>query len=256
MIIQEINATVNSYTLNGKIIVPSTIMTATPQAENGDLAYAPNFQLKLGDNDKKLNVTDIVNTSFTFGDYNYTSNMRVTNRSGDIATLQFVDGLTSELNDDSSDDDSSDDPDIPETHTFSFAQNLYTCKATYDGTSTTYDDALVTFLYDGNEISLSPSECGLNKFGSIAQYTNVDGGYGFRCIYTSMSISTSITATATYNGLTATTSVRCIYEKNETNPQLTQSVNNILGSDYDVVNDMTEEDATNKANEILYGNES
>jgi len=38
-------------------------------------------------------------------------------------------------------------------------------------------------------------------------------------------------------------------------PVLSQSINNILGSNYDVVNDMSEEDALAAANNILYGSE-
>ena len=41
----------------------------------------------------------------------------------------------------------------------------------------------------------------------------------------------------------------------EPDPVLSQSINNILGSNYDVINDMSDEDALAAANNILYGDE-
>ena len=44
-------------------------------------------------------------------------------------------------------------------------------------------------------------------------------------------------------------------EEPTVDPELSQSINNILGSNYDVINDMSDEDALAAANNILYGDE-
>lgn len=144
---------------------------------------------------------------------------------------------------------------------FAFEQARYECSAVYNGTTTEYTDATVVFLVNGVATSLSPSDVSISGISSsLAQYMALDGGaYGFRCTAES-NISTSVTVTATYNGMTATT--RLVLQRSENipdepsvDPVLSQSINNILGSNYDVVNDMSEEDALAAANNILYGDE-
>ena len=90
---------------------------------------------------------------------------------------------------------------------FAFEQARYECSAVYNGTTTEYTDAEVVFLVNGVATSLSPSEVSISGISSsLAQYIALndpnDGTYGFRCTAQS-NISTTVTVTATYNGMTA-----------------------------------------------------
>lgn len=96
MIISNVTAYVNSYEYNGEVIVPSRVLTSTPQNEELNLAYAPNFQLKLDDSYSYLTVTDTVKVRFSYGSVEYTAYADIINRSAnDVVTLQYVDGLSS-----------------------------------------------------------------------------------------------------------------------------------------------------------------
>lgn len=146
MIKDTLNVNIGNSTLDGEIIVPSPILTSTKQEENCELTYSPNFVIKLTDSERTIAVSDIVNTEFTIGSYNYTAQMRAINRNSNTITLQYIDGLTVE---------------------------------------------------EGGGDEPEP----------------------------------------------------------EPDPVLSQSINNILGSNYDVINDMSDEDALAAANNILYGDE-
>ena len=254
MLIQEINCSVNSYTLSGEVIVPSPVLTSTKQDEVGYLDKSPNFQIKLSDTYSYMGIDDNVYVEFTNGDRNYTAYMTVVNKQQNgVVTLQYVDGLTYS---------NSPVPPGPEppAYTFAFENSRYTCTATYTtGGSTEYSDAVVLFNVNGSYVSLSQSEVSISGVGSsLAQYMALndpdDGTYGFRCTASS-TISTSVTVTATYNGDTATASLSIRYNEITPVADLSQQISNILGSDYDVVNDMSEEDALAEANNILYGDE-
>lgn len=94
MIKTDIVANVSSNTLEGELIVPSAVLTSTPQEEEINLTYTPNFQLKLMD--KNSYAVDDVLVSFSYADTNYTAYMNVVNRTQDgIVTLQYNNGLTS-----------------------------------------------------------------------------------------------------------------------------------------------------------------
>lgn len=95
MIKTDIVTYVSSYALEGELIVPSAVLTSTPQEEEINLAYTPNFQLKLMD--KNSYVVDDAWMSFSYSDTNYTAYMNVVNRTQDgIVTLQYNNGLTTE----------------------------------------------------------------------------------------------------------------------------------------------------------------
>ena len=95
MIKTDIVAYVSSYALEGELIVPSAVLTSTPQEEEINLTYTPNFQLKLMD--KNSYAVDDVLVSFSYADTNYTAHMNVVNRTQDgIVTLQYNNGLTTE----------------------------------------------------------------------------------------------------------------------------------------------------------------
>ena len=95
MIKQQITSYINSYSFNGEIVVPSQVMTSTPQEEQLNLSYSPNFTMRVEDTYSYLNVTDKVEATFTADDTQYTAYMRVLNRAGNTVTLQYVDGLVS-----------------------------------------------------------------------------------------------------------------------------------------------------------------
>ena len=258
MLIQEINCSVNSYTLSGEVIVPSSVLTSTKQDEVGYLEKSPNFQIKLSDTYSYMNIDDNVYVEFTNGDRNYTAYMDVVNKQQNgVVTLQYVDGLTY------SDSPVPPGPEPP-AYTFAFENSRYECSAVYNGSTTEYTDAVVMFNVNGNLVFLSPSEVSISGVGSsLARYMALndpdDGTYGFRCTAQS-NISTTVTVTATYNGMTATTTLvlrrsENIPDEPTVDPELSESINNILGSNYDVINDMSEEDALAAANNILYGDE-
>lgn len=95
MIKTDIVAYVSSYALEGELIVPSPVLTSTPQEEEINLTYTPNFQLKLMD--KNSYVVDDAWMSFSYADTNYTAYMNVVNRTQDgIVTLQYNNGLVVE----------------------------------------------------------------------------------------------------------------------------------------------------------------
>ena len=95
MIKTDIVAYVSSYALDGELIVPSAVLTSTPQEEEINLTYTPNFQLKLMD--KNSYVVDDAWMSFSYADTNYTAYMNVVNRTQDgIVTLQYNNGLVVE----------------------------------------------------------------------------------------------------------------------------------------------------------------
>lgn len=95
MIKTDIVAYVSSNTLEGELIVPSAVLTSTPQEEEINLTYTPNFQLKLID--KNSYAVDDVLVSFSYADTNYTAHMNVVNRTQDgIVTLQYNNGLVVE----------------------------------------------------------------------------------------------------------------------------------------------------------------
>lgn len=95
MIKTEITAYITSYEFNGEIVVPSQVMTSTPQEQQLNLSYSPNFTMRVEDTYSYLNVTDKVEATFTADDTQYTAYMRVLNRAGNTVTLQYVDGLVS-----------------------------------------------------------------------------------------------------------------------------------------------------------------
>ena len=95
MVKENITAYINSYALEGEIVVPSQVMTSTPQEQQLNLSYSPNFTMRVEDTYSYLNVTDKVEATFTADDTQYTAYMRVLNRAGNMVTLQYVDGLTS-----------------------------------------------------------------------------------------------------------------------------------------------------------------
>ena len=110
MIKENIQININDKSFDAEIIVPSQVMTSTPQEENVDLTKTPNFILKVEDEDKTINVTDIVEVSFTLGEYDYTANMKAYNRGGGIIALQYDSNLTAEESSDSSDSSDSSEP--------------------------------------------------------------------------------------------------------------------------------------------------
>lgn len=95
MINLQITSYINSYSFNGEIVVPSQVMTSTPQEQQLNLSYSPNFTMRVEDTYSYLNVTDKVEATFTADDTQYTAYMRVLNRAGNTVTLQYVDGLVS-----------------------------------------------------------------------------------------------------------------------------------------------------------------
>lgn len=118
MIKQDLSVTVNSYTLDGEIIVPSAVLTSTPQEEVLDLTKTPNFTLKINDTYSYMNIKDTVMVEFSTDSYNYSSYMNVINTTNGTVTLQYADGLVVD--------------DTPVVHTLELDQtDLYTSRDTY-----------------------------------------------------------------------------------------------------------------------------
>ena len=134
MIKQEINAYVNSYQYSGEIVVPSQVLTSTPQNEKFDLTYTPNFQMKLNDAYSYLKVTETVNVKFTYDNVDWNAYADVINRaSNGIVTLQYVDGLSYKA------------IETTATPTINYNSTTYTVTASGDGT--------VLMYVNGNAVS-------------------------------------------------------------------------------------------------------
>ena len=278
MIISNVTAYVNSYEYNGEVIVPSRVLTSTPQNEELNLAYAPNFQLKLDDSYSYLNVTDTVKVRFSYGSVEYTAYADIINRSAnDVVTLQYVDGLTVEEGDEPEASSISCDPSpinitfiiendqVTGDGNFSFnviddLENDRSSEATVEwqqisivnvglGEEYNYDreDLIDSSFIDPTYNSDTGKIEGIIDTNFFEpQWLDTDAGWQSAAILDVTVDNLNIEETINFFGTE---------EGGDVDPELSQSINNILGSNYDVINDMSEEDALAAANNILYGDE-
>ena len=191
MIKTDITAYVNSYEYSGEIIVPSVVMTSTPQDEELNLSYTPNFQLKL--NDAYSYINDMVEVSFSYGDTDYTAYANVINRNAGVVTLQYNSGLTAYVN-----------PPAPVIHTLELDQtDLYTSRDNYTNEVVASN---ILYAYFDNEVLEGRFLVG----GSIT-YANKGTFAGGWIKYTAKENievgEYTETAEFTYNGLTASCNV-------------------------------------------------
>lgn len=191
MIKENIQININDKSFDAEIIAPSQVMTSTPQEETVDLTKSPNFVLKVQDAEKTINVTDIVEVSFSLGDYNYTANMKAYNRGGGIIALQYDSNLTAE----------------EVTHTFEAnAPQLETSKDLNSGDIVGND---TYFMYDGEPVNAADI-----SFGPLNYHTITVGEPTPEDITLTPKSFSEITEgefvdtlTATYKGMTATVTV-------------------------------------------------
>ena len=133
MITTNITAYINSYALDGEIIVPSKVMTSTPQDEELNLTYTPNFQLKLNDSYGYFNA-QCLNVDFTVDTYNYSAYMYKVNSAADgTVTVQYAGGLEQG-------ETPEPEPEQSVAPTMYYDENTFTVSATGEGTVIMYLD--------------------------------------------------------------------------------------------------------------------
>lgn len=144
MIKENITAYVNSYVHEGEIIVPSVVLTSTPQEETIDLSLTPNFQIKVMDTYSYISNNGDIKVTFDLNSYNYTSYMYIVNSSQTgYVTLQST---GSYLN-------MKEVTPEPEVHTLRFSSTYLECSLdNYDGATVVTND--FTVLYDDENISI------------------------------------------------------------------------------------------------------
>lgn len=179
--LKDINVTINSYTLDGEIIVPSAVLTSTPQEEVLDLTKTPNFTLKINDTYSYMNIKDTVMVELSTDSYNYSSYMNVINTTNGTVTLQYVDGLTAEDVSDDSSDDSSDEPTPEMKITFTTSQGTYQVwnNLTSGGETVMYDlasdvmgnsaDVVIhgTWKYYIDDVEQDSNEYSIQSYGNM-----------------------------------------------------------------------------------------
>lgn len=188
--LKDINVTINSYFFEAEINVPSPVLTSTPQNEELNLSYSPNFQMKVEDTYSYLTVSDTANVSFSYDGKDYTAYCNVINRSGNIVTLQYADGLVVD--------------DTPVVHTLEFSNSTFsTSRDNY--TDTTTQSSKVEVLYDGEPISVSSQILSGNDH---CTFEPIQGHGGYFRAKSGLEVDVySDTVTVTYEGLTATCTV-------------------------------------------------
>ena len=211
MIKQQITSYINSYSFNGEIVVPSQVMTSTPQEEQLNLSYSPNFTMRVEDTYSYLNVTDKVEATFTADDTQYTAYMRVLNRAGNTVTLQYVDGLVSS--------DAPEPEPEPEPY-FSSPTDGDTMTVTLDPDDPDYDGTykvdIIVVDGDGNNVNLDDvytyttlTDTDNNGLSIGSEAEDLGQGYEETSrVYVIIPENTSGTATLTYddgNGNSCTT---------------------------------------------------
>lgn len=192
MIKENIQININDKSFDAEIIVPSQIMTSTPQEESGDLTKSPNFILKVNDSNKTIKVTDIVEVSFSLGDYNYTANMKAYNRGGGTIALQYDSNLTSE----------------EVTHTFEC--DMPQIETHYDLTSGDVEGMDTYFMYDGTPVNAADISFSTLNYHTITigELTPVDITLTPKTAFPEITTGEFVdTLTATYKGMTATVTV-------------------------------------------------
>lgn len=195
MIKENIQININDKSFDAEIIAPSQVMTSTPQEENVDITKSPNFILKVQDEDKTINVTDIVEVSFSLGDYDYTANMKAYNRGGGIIALQYDSNLTAE----------------EVTHTFEAnSPQLETSKDLNSGDIVGND---TYFMYDGEPVNAADISFGPLNYHTITvgEPTPTDITLTPKTSFPDITSGEFVdTLTATYKGMTATATVTLI----------------------------------------------
>lgn len=210
MIRENITATIGgSYDLDGEIIVPSDVLTSTPQEDKGDLTTNLNFVLKLVDAEKKISVNTYADVEFTLGDKTYTASMKAYNRAGSIIALQYAGELTAE---------DAPDPE-PETHTLEFDSANY--NTSYDIYTGEKSQARVNVLYDGSSIHLTSSMFSGLVYNKIEPIVSAGGIFKAKDALPEVSAGATYVdnVTVTYEGLTASCTVTLTVTDSEPAPE-------------------------------------
>lgn len=222
MIKENIQININDKSFDAEIIAPSQVMTSTPQEETVDLTKSPNFVLKVQDAEKTINVTDIVEVSFSLGDYNYTANMKAYNRGGGIIALQYDSNLTAE----------------EVTHTFECVSNqLETSKDLNSGDIVSAD---THFLYDAVDVRAEDISFGPLNYHTITvgEPTPEDITLTPKSSFPEISTGEfNDTLTATYKGITITVPVTLTITRQE---EVLPLEITFMGGDHQQINPITE----------------
>lgn len=133
MIKSDITAYIGSYALDGVIEIPSRVLTSTPQDEELNLTYTPNFQLKLNDSYGYFNA-QCMKVDFTVDSYEYSAYMYKVNSAADgTVTVQYAGGLEQG-------ETPEPEPEQSVAPTMYYDENTFTVSATGEGTVIMYLD--------------------------------------------------------------------------------------------------------------------
>lgn len=251
-ILDNVTVNGNDYA-SGELLCNSPVLRKTvDENEKINLIEHPNFILTIVSNDH-MYINQRVPVSFSVDNNDVTAYATVVSSmhlvGGDQYRLMYSDGMNVTEGDDSSDDD----------HSLEFNYSVFSTSYNL-GTGESVDSVQCQLLYDGEAVKTPYSY--FDKQGVDGySYNNYEGKlYGVvwspKTYFPEMAVGTfTDTVTASYMGNTAICQVVLTVTETvpEVDPVLSESINTILGSNYDVVNDMSEEDGLAAANNILYG---
>ena len=186
----------------GQIIVPSQVMTSTPQNEEVNLEKSPNVNIKLK-GDAARGVKNLssqykkIKAEFELGNKTYTMNVSLIEGTKDYVVLQYCDGLTAE----------------EVRHTFECVNSSIETSNDKSSGSDVVVTSSTQFLYDGTPVKASEISFGQMKYHTITVGSPTENDITLtpKSSFPGMSTSNAEyddTLTATYKGITINVPVK------------------------------------------------
>ena len=186
----------------GQIIVPSQVMTSTPQNEEVNLEKSPNVTIKLK-GDAARGVKNLssqykkIKAEFELGNKTYTMNVSLIEGTNDYVVLQYCDGLTA----------------AEVSHTFECVNSSIETSNDKSSGSDVVVTSSTQFLYDGTPVKASEISFGQMKYHTITVGSPTENDITLtpKSSFPGMSTSNAEyeeTLTATYKGITINVPVK------------------------------------------------
>lgn len=186
----------------GQIIVPSQVMTSTPQNEEVNLEKSPNVTIKLK-GDAARGVKNLssqykkIKAEFELGNKTYTMNVSLIGGTNDYVVLQYCDGLTAE----------------EVIHTFECVNSSIETSNDKSSGSDVVVTSSTQFLYDGTPVKASEISFEQMKYHTITVGSPTENDITLtpKSSFTGMSTSNAEyddTLTAKYKGITINVPVK------------------------------------------------
>ena len=186
----------------GQIIVPSQVMTSTPQNEEVDLEKSPNVKIRLS-GDAARGVKNLssqykkIKAEFELGNKTYTMNVSLIEGTNDYVVLQYCDGLTA----------------AEVSHTFECVNSSIETSNDKSSGSDVVVTSSTQFLYDGTPVKASEISFEQMKYHTITVGSPTENDITLtpKSSFPGMSTSDAEyeeTLTATYKGITINVPVK------------------------------------------------